>query len=400
MKPLSGLKVIELARILAGPWAGQVLADMGADVVKVEKPGVGDDTRQWGPPFIAYSDGGRDAAYFHACNRGKQSIAVDFEKPDGQEIIRRLVKGADVLIENFKVGGLAKYGLDYASLKKINPRLIYCSITGFGQNGPYASRPGYDFMIQGMGGIMDITGEPDGDPMKVGVAYADIFTGLYAVIGIQSALVRRSITGEGGYVDMALLDTQVGVLANQAMNYLVSGMPPRRMGNSHPNIAPYRVCPVSDGFIILACGNDRQWLSVCNVLAAPHLSANASYSSNAGRVENRKALDSELDALTIRFTRNELLEKFEKANVPAGPINSVSDVFADAQVVGRGMKITSPHPKGVVPGVRSPITLDEVGMAAETASPMLGQHSVELLASIGYSKAEIASFQISGVTNK
>src|SRR3712207_531883 len=249
-KPLDGVRVLELARILAGPWVGQLLADLGADVVKVERPGAGDDTRGWGPPFVEADDGGDlSAAYFHSCNRGKRSIAADFETPEGQELVRKLSEHADVVIENFKVGGLKKYGLDYESLKKLNPRLVYCSITGFGQDGPYASRAGYDFMIQGMGGIMDLTGASDGEPQKVGVAYADIFTGLYSVVAIQAALRRREEIGEGSHIDMALLDTQVGVLANQAMNFLASGVPPRRMGNAHPNIVPYQVFPASDGHL-------------------------------------------------------------------------------------------------------------------------------------------------------
>ena len=389
MKPLAGLKVIELARILAGPWAGQALADLGADVIKIEKPGTGDDTRHWGPPFVDDGEGGQDAAYFHSCNRGKRSIAVDFEHPQGQAIIRRLISGADVVIENFKVGGLKKYGLDYESLKAINPRLIYCSITGFGQTGPYASRPGYDFMIQGMGGIMDLTGTPHGDPMKVGVAYADIFTGLYAVIGIQSALIRRSITGAGGYVDMALLDTQVGVLANQAMNYLASGTPPTRMGNQHPNIVPYRVFPVSDGYIIIACGNDRQWRDICSVLGVPELGVDPRYATNPARIKNRDELNALLDALTIKYQRDELLTQLEGANVPAGPINTVADVFSDPQVIHRGMQQQLDLKSGTVATVRSPIVLDNEGQMANTPSPRLGQHTNEVLSEIGFKQSEI-----------
>jgi crotonobetainyl-CoA:carnitine CoA-transferase CaiB-like acyl-CoA transferase len=396
MKPLSGLKVIELARILAGPWAGQLLADMGADVIKVEKPGSGDDTRQWGPPFVNYADGGKDAAYFHACNRGKRSVAVDLERKEGQDIILQLVVGADVVIENFKVGGLKKYGLDHESLMKLNPRLIYCSITGFGQSGPYANRPGYDFMIQGMGGIMDLTGAPDGDPMKVGVAYADIFTGLYSVIGIQSALVRRSITGEGAYLDMALLDSQVGVLANQAMNFLVSGTPPVRMGNQHPNIVPYRVFPVSDGFIIIACGNDRQWRDICRILGIPHLSKDKKYATNAARIENRHEVNAVLDELTSTYTRDDLLARLEKANVPAGPINNVADVFADPQVLHRAMQQTLSIGDKTVPSVRSPIMLDGEGMAGTAASPRLGQHTMAVLSELEFTEVEINDLKAKG----
>ena len=389
MKPLSGIKVIELARILAGPWAGQVLADLGADVVKVERPGTGDDTRLWGPPFVEYADGGKDAAYFHACNRGKRSVAIDFEKPEGREILLKLLANADILIENFKVGGLAKHGLDYQSVRKLNPRLIYCSITGFGQTGPYASRPGYDFMIQGMGGIMDLTGEADGAPMKIGVAYADIMTGLYAAIAIQAALIQRASTGEGAHIDMALLDTQAGVLANQAMNYLVSGNTPKRMGNQHPNIVPYRVFPASDGHIIIASGNDRQWQIVCAVLDAPELAGDSRFAANAGRIENRDELNARLDALTVKRTRADLLDAFETAGVPAGPINSVADVFADPQIVHRGMARTLPLGGGAVPSVRSPIVLNGEGMMADKASPRLGQHTRQVLGEIGICGAEL-----------
>jgi crotonobetainyl-CoA:carnitine CoA-transferase CaiB-like acyl-CoA transferase len=393
MKPLSGIKVIELARILAGPWAGQIIADLGAEVIKVERPGTGDDTRHWGPPFVTYEDGTKDAAYFHACNRGKKSVAVDLERPEGQDIVRKLVAGADVLIENFKVGGLKKYGLDFESLKAANPRLVYCSITGFGQDGPYANRSGYDFMIQGMGGIMDLTGEPDGNPMKVGVAYADLFTGLYSVVAIQSALIRRSITGEGAFIDMALLDTQAGVLANQAMNFLVSGSTPKRMGNQHPNIVPYRVCPVADGFMILACGNDRQWQSTCEVLNARDLAADARFTTNAGRVEHRAALNTLLDTLTSKRTRADLLAALEVAGVPAGPINSVADVFADPQVNHRRMVQSLPIGKEAIHAVRSPLMLDGVAMIASEASPKLGEHSKSVLTAAGYPENEIAALK-------
>jgi crotonobetainyl-CoA:carnitine CoA-transferase CaiB-like acyl-CoA transferase len=386
MKPLSGIKVIELARILAGPWAGQVLADLGADVIKVERPGTGDDTRQWGPPFVTYENGSKDAAYFHACNRGKRSVCIDFEKAEGRDILLKLLAGADVLIENFKVGGLAKHGLDYESVKALNPRLIYCSITGFGQTGPYASRPGYDFMIQGMGGIMDLTGEADGGPMKIGVAYADIMTGLYAAIAIQAALIQRASTGEGAHIDMALLDTQAGVLANQAMNYLVSGITPKRMGNQHPNIVPYRVFPASDGHIIIASGNDRQWRSVCAVLDAPELAGDSRFASNAARIENRDDLNELLDGLTAKRSRADLLEAFEAAGVPAGPINSVADVFADPQVIHRCMARTLPVGGGEVPTVRSPVMLNGVGMIADTASPRLGAHTGQVFQELNISK--------------
>jgi crotonobetainyl-CoA:carnitine CoA-transferase CaiB-like acyl-CoA transferase len=381
--PLSGLKVLELARILAGPWVGQLLADLGADVVKVERPGAGDDTRGWGPPFIEGADGGDlSAAYFHSCNRGKRSIAADFETPEGQELVRRLAVHADVVIENFKVGGLKKYGLDYESLKAVNPRLVYCSITGFGQNGPYAARAGYDFMIQGMGGIMDLTGNHDGEPQKIGVAFADIFTGVYSVVGVLAALRRRDQTGEGAHLDMALLDVQTSVLANQAMNYLASGHSPRRMGNAHPNIVPYQVFPVADGHVIVAVGNDGQFARFVAVLGQPELAQDKRFNSNAGRVGHRAELVPLLTELTLKVTRDALLSALEKQGVPAGPINTVADVFADPQVIARGMKIDLPAPDakaGSIPSVRSPIVLDGKPMAADRPSPRLGQHTDEVL---------------------
>jgi len=383
MKPLAGLKVLELARILAGPWVGQLLADLGADVVKVERPGAGDDTRGWGPPFVEAADGGDlSAAYFHSCNRGKRSIAVDFESAEGQALVRRLAAHADVVIENFKVGGLKKYGLDYESLKKVNPRLVYCSITGFGQNGPYASRAGYDFMIQGLGGIMDLTGDPDGEPQKIGVAYVDIFTGVYSVVGILAALRRRDQTGEGTHLDMALLDVQTSVLANQAMNYLASGKSPRRMGNAHPNIVPYQVFPVADGHVIVAVGNDGQFSRFVTVLGQPELAQDERFSTNANRVRHRTELVPILTSLTLRTTREALLAALESQGVPAGPINTVADVFADAQVIARGMRIDLPSPAakgGAIPSVRSPIVMNGEPMAASRPSPRLGEHTDEVL---------------------
>ncbi|MGF9758786.1 CaiB/BaiF CoA-transferase family protein [Microvirga sp. 0TCS3.31] len=383
MKPLAGLKVLELARILAGPWVGQLLADLGADVVKVERPGAGDDTRGWGPPFIEGAEGeDLSAAYFHSCNRGKRSIAADFETPEGQELVRKLAAHADVMIENFKVGGLKKYGLDYESLKKVNPRLVYCSITGFGQNGPYASRAGYDFMIQGMGGIMDLTGDPEGEPQKIGVAYVDIFTGVYSVVGILAALRQRDATGEGTHLDMALLDVQTSVLANQAMNYLASGKSPRRMGNAHPNIVPYQVFPVSDGHVIVAVGNDGQFARFVSVLGKPELAQDERFRSNAGRVGHRGELVPILTELTLKTTRDALLSALEKQGVPAGPINTVANVFEDPQVIARGMRIDLPSPAaqgGAIPSVRSPIVMNGEPMAAERPSPRLGEHTDEVL---------------------
>ena len=382
-KPLAGLRVLELARILAGPWIGQTLADLGADVVKVERPGTGDDTRTWGPPFVAASDGGDlSAAYFHACNRGKRSIAVDFETAEGQEIVKRLARHADVLIENFKVGSLKKYGLDYESLKAINPRLIYCSVTGFGQDGPYAERAGYDFMIQAMGGIMDLTGAPDGEPQKIGVAFADIFTGVYGVIGIQAALRQRDQTGEGAHIDMALLDTQVSVLANQAMNFLVSGKAPRRLGNAHPNIVPYQVFPVADGHVVIAVGNDGQFKRLCHILDVPALADDPLYATNPARVKNRTVLCDRLADLTATLLRADLLSALEKAGVPAGPINTVGDVFADPQVHARGMKVDLDNPDallGHVPSVRTPIVINGEAMVATRPSPRLGADTDDVL---------------------
>ncbi len=377
-RPLEGLKVLELARILAGPWVGQLLADLGADVVKVESP-EGDDTRTWGPPFVAAADGGDlSAAYFHAANRGKKSVVVDFRTPEGQAEVRQLAAKADVVVENFKVGGLKKYGLDAESLKAVNPRLIYCSITGFGQTGPYADRAGYDYLVQGMGGIMALTGAPDGEPMKVGVAFADIFTGLYATVGILSALRRRDATGQGAMVDMALLDCQVGVLANQAMNYLVSGTAPVRLGNAHPNIVPYQVFAVADGYVIVAVGNDAQFRRFCTVLGDAALGEDPAFASNRERVRNREALVARLTLLMAGVTKADLLARLEAEGVPAGPINQLDEVFADPQVIARGLRIDPVAPDaaaGHIPGVRTPITIDGAPMVSDQPSPRLGAHT-------------------------
>jgi crotonobetainyl-CoA:carnitine CoA-transferase CaiB-like acyl-CoA transferase len=385
--PLAGLRVLELARILAGPWAGQILADLGADVIKVERKGAGDDTRGWGPPFVAGADGSHlGAAYFHATNRGKRSIEVDFESEEGRRIVRKLAARSDVLIENFKVGGLAKFGLDYKSLAPDNPRLIYCSVTGFGQTGPYAQRPGYDLMAQGMAGMMDLTGTPDGEPTRAGVPVSDIFTGVYSAVGILAALARREKTGKGGYVDTALVDTTVGILSNQALNYLVSGKVPHRMGNAHPNITPYQVFPVADGHIIIASGNDGQFGKLCAVLGEPDLAKQEKYIDNKSRLANRAELIGHLCGLTARLPRQVLLDQLEKVGVPAGPINDLEQVFSDPQVVSRGMKIERPSAAaadGKIPGVRTPITLDGAPMAAAHPSPRLGEHTEEILREIG-----------------
>jgi glutaryl-CoA transferase len=387
--PLAGLRVLELARILAGPWAGQILADLGADVVKVERKGAGDDTRGWGPPFVAAADGGHlGSAYFHGTNRGKRSITLDFESPQGQRIVRKLAARSDVLIENFKVGGLKRFGLDYASLSVECPRLIYCSVTGFGQSGPYASRAGYDLMAQGMGGFMSLTGSPDGEPMRAGVPVADLFSGVYSVVGILAALFERERTGRGTLVDIALIDSQVGVLANQALNYLVSGIVPKRQGNSHPNIVPYQVFPVADGHIIIATGNDSQFVKLCGVLEAPDLAKQPQYRDNSGRLAHREELVGRLTALTRRMKSAHLLAKLEAVGVPAGPINDLGQVFADPQVSHRGMQLDLPSKAakgGKIPGVRTPIMIGGRPMAAEHPSPQLGEHTEEILREIGES---------------
>lgn len=367
MTPLAGLKVVELARILAGPWAGQILADLGADVIKVEAP-EGDDTRRWGPPFIE-RDGDRSAAYFHGANRGKKSVIADFRTPEGQQKVRDLVAGADIVIENFKVGGLAKYGLDYASLQALNPRLIYCSVTGFGQTGPYAHRAGYDYIIQGMSGLMSVTGEPTGQPQKVGVAVTDIFTGIYAATAILAAVEMRHRSGRGQHIDMALMDVAVAVMANQAMNYLVTGNAPSRMGNAHPNLVPYAVFDCADGWIIIATGNDGQYRRLCEVLGLPALGTAPDYATNADRIQNRDALTAALQAVTRGWSRDDLLAALETQGVPAGPINDMADVFADPQVIARGLQIA---PDGV-PGVRLPVVFSDAELATDRPSPRLGQ---------------------------
>ena len=385
--PLAGIRVLELARILAGPWAGQILADLGADVVKVERPGAGDDTRGWGPPFVEGADGAQmSAAYYHACNRGKRSVAVDFEQEEGRRIVKKLAARSDVVIENFKTGGLAKFGLDYKNLANDKPDLIYCSITGFGQDGPYSHRAGYDLLVQGMGGIMDLTGQADGEPMRGGVAFADVFTGTYSALAILAALNDRHVSGKGSYIDMALLDTQVSVLANQASSYLVSGNVPKRMGNAHPAVVPYQVFPVADGHVIIACGNDTQFARLVALLGAAEMAMDERYVTNAGRVVNRDTLIPRMFELTAKVTRADLLAKLEAAGVPGGPINTVEDVFADPQVLARKMRIDLPSDYakgGSIPGVRAPMTINGVRMSADRAPPVLGQHTVEVLREIG-----------------
>ncbi len=376
--PLEGLRVIELARILAGPWAGQTLADLGAEVIKVEAP-EGDDTRRWGPPFIlrdgADGTSDRSAAYFHCCNRGKKSITCDFRTREGQETVRRLVAEADVVIENFKLGGLKKYGLDYESLREVNPRLIYCSITGFGQTGPYAHRAGYDFIIQGMAGLMSVTGEADGQPQKVGVAVTDVFTGIYAALGILAAVIQRSRTGLGQHVDMALMDVATAIMANQALNFLATGKAPVKMGNAHPNLAPYAVFDCADGWIILATGNDGQYRKLCAILGLDDMAEAPEFLTNADRIANRAEMTARITAATKTWKKEDLLAACESQGVPAGPINDMAEVFADPQTVARGMRI---DPEGV-PGVRTPITFSGAELALSQASPRLGQHQDEVL---------------------
>ena len=367
--PLKGIKVVELARILAGPWAGQLLGDLGAEVIKVESE-QGDDTRAWGPPFIE-RDNDVSAAYFHGCNRGKKSITVDLSTSKGQERIKKLVKESDILIENFKVGGLKKYGLDYESLKTNNKALIYCSITVFGQDGPYATRAGYDYIIQGMSGLMSITGEPGGPPLKTGVAVTDIFTGIYASTAILAALHQRKETGLGQHIDMSLLDSAVAILANQGMNYLSTGNSPGRMGNFHPNLSPYQVFECSDGHIIIATGNDQQYQRFCDILQCPELGKNPKFVSNAKRVENRHELDEVLSRKTRNWKKAKLLKRCEVTSIPAGPINSLDEVFSDKQIIHRGMKLSLDG----IPSIRSPIRFSESELNLDKPSPKLGEHN-------------------------
>ncbi|MBB3945731.1 crotonobetainyl-CoA:carnitine CoA-transferase CaiB-like acyl-CoA transferase [Rhizobium skierniewicense] len=382
--PLKGIRVIELARVLAGPWAGQMLADMGADVIKVESPDGGDDTRAWGPPFVESKDGDTlSAAYYHSTNRGKRSITVDLKTDEGRETVRRLVKTADVVIENFKRGGLEKYGLDYQSLRALNSKLIYCSITGFGQTGPYADFAGYDYIVQGMSGFMSITGEPDGQPMKAGVAVADIFTGIYSVTAIQAALIHAMRTGQGQHIDMALLDVQSAVLANQNMNYLISGKPPVRLGNAHPNISPYEVVPTADGFLILAIGNDGQFRRLCKILGIDAIADDERYATNKARVAHKVEVRQIVSTETLKWTKRDLLTACEANAVPAGPINSIEEMFADPQVQARGLRVDLDAADGtVIPGVRTPIILSETPLRYERPSPRLGEHQVEVMAEL------------------
>ena len=404
--PLTHIKVLDLSRVLAGPWCGQLLADLGAEVTKIERPagadgsGGGDDTRTWGPPYL--KDGaGRDtseAAYFLSANRGKQSVTLDISKPEGQEVIRRLAQRSDVVLENYKTGQLKKYGLDYASLSAKNPGLIYCSVTGFGQTGPYAHRAGYDYIIQGMGGLMSITGErddlPGGGPQKVGVAVADLMTGMYAGVAVLAALAGRNRTGLGQYIDMALLDVQVAMLANMNMNYLTSGDSPQRAGNAHQNLVPYQVFECADGHVIIGTGNDSQYTRFCEAGDRPELATDPRFSSNPQRVRNRALLIPLLSAMVKQKTRETWISELEDRGVPCGPINSVAEAFANPQVVARGMRIDLPHPvAGTIPMVRNPILFSGTPLEYAAAPPMLGQHTEPVLRSLNYTDAEIAQMR-------
>ncbi|MFC3339833.1 CaiB/BaiF CoA transferase family protein [Paracandidimonas soli] len=395
--PLHGIRVLDLTRVLAGPWCTQNLADLGADVIKIERPGAGDDTRGWGPPYLKGEDGEStsEAAYYLSANRNKRSVTLDISTERGAELVRALARGSDILVENFKVGGLKKYGLDYDSLRQENPALIYCSITGFGQTGPYAKRPGYDFMIQGMGGLMSVTGEPDGapgaGPQKAGVAVADLMTGMYATVGILAALQERHRSGLGQHVDMALLDCQVAMMANQNMNYLTTGQAPRRMGNAHPNLVPYQVFESSDGHLIIAVGNDTQFAACCAVLGRPELAQDARFARNADRVGNRDALIAILAPAVKQKARDHWLGALEAAGVPAGPINTLADVYEDPQVRARGLRQELPHPAaGVAPTVASPLRLSDTPVQYRNAPPLLGQHTEEVLRDVlGLAEEEI-----------
>lgn len=376
-KPLNGVRVLELARILAGPWCGQLLADLGAEVIKIERPVSGDDTRHWGPPFVVSETGENlGAAYYHSTNRGKRSIAVDIATPTGQQIVRELAASADIVIENYKVGGLRKYGLDHAALSALNPRLITCSITGFGQTGPYAHRPGHDYIAQAMGGLMSMTGEPQREPQKAGIAAADLFTGVYSAVAILAAHNRRHETGADAHIDMALLDTQVSVMANQALNWMTSGTVPRRVGNGHANLVPYQAFPTRDGDLVIAVGNDGQFASLCRVLDTA-LDRDERFATNPQRIRNRVELIAILEDLTATWNREELAGRLEEVGVPAGPINELDQVFANPQVIARGMAIERDQRSGVA----SPIVIDGVRMVAELAAPGIPETPEEPLTS-------------------
>jgi glutaryl-CoA transferase len=398
--PLQGVRVLDLSRVLAGPWAGQNLADLGAEVIKVERPGVGDDSRAFGPPWIKDGQGRdtKDSAYFTSANRGKKSVTVNLSSPEGQDLVRQLAAKSDVLIENYKFGDLARYGLGYEDLRAINPRLVYCSVTGFGQTGPYRERPGYDFMIQGMGGMMSVTGEPGAEPQRAGVPIADIITGMYASIAICAALAHRATSGKGQHLDLALLDSQIALLAYQNTNFFATGKPPRRIGNLHPNIVPYQPFRCADGDVILACGNDNLYRKFCEAAGCPELANDARFATNGKRVENRDALKRLLDAIFARRTKKEWGELLDAAGVPNGPINDIAQVFAEPQVQARGVRIEVEHPvAGRLPMVASPMRFSATPIEHRTPPPRLGEHTDAVLKEIlGKSDAEIARLRSSG----
>ena len=405
MGPLSHLTVLDLSRVLAGPWCTQLLADLGATVIKIERPGTGDDTRAWGPPFLKDADGHdtSEAAYYLACNRGKQSVAVDFTKPQGQRIVRDLALQADVLIENFKVGGLAKYGLDYASIAALNPRLVYASITGFGQDGPYADRAGYDFIIQGMSGFMSVTGErddlPGGGPQKAGVAITDLMTGMYAAVAILAALAHRDRTGAGQHVDLALFDSAVAMMAVMGMNHLIAGTPPKRAGNAHQNIVPYQVFACADGHLILAVGNDGQFAKFCEVAGRAEWARDERFARNVNRVRHRETLVPLVAAVVATRTQRDWLAALETVGVPCGPINRLDQVFADPQLLARGMKVDLPHPlAGSVPQVTVPVKMSGTPLLSETPPPLLAQHTLQVLRErLALSEDALATLAADGV---
>ena len=405
MGALSHLRVLDLSRVLAGPWSGQILADLGAEVIKVERPGTGDDTRAWGPPFLkdTRGDNTSEAAYYLSANRNKRSVTIDFTQPEGQRLVRELAAKSDIVIENFKVGGLAAYGLDYQSLKAVNPQLIYCSITGFGQTGPYAKRAGYDFMIQGLGGLMSLTGRPEGEegagPVKVGVALTDILTGLYSTVAMLAALAHRDQAGVGQHVDMALLDVQVACLANQAMNYLTTGNSPRRLGNAHPNIVPYQDFPTADGDFILTVGNDGQFRKFAEVAGQPQWADDPRFVTNKQRVANRAELIPLIRQATVFKTTAEWVSQLEAAGVPCGPINDLAQMFQDPQVLARGLAVSIAHPlAGSVPQVASPIRLSETPVEYRRAPPLLGEHTEVVLEEVlGLEAGEVQRLRDAGV---
>ena len=402
---LSHIRVLDLTRVLAGPWACQMLADLGAEVIKIERPGSGDDTRAWGPPYLKDRDGKdtRESAYFLSANRGKKSVTLDISTPEGQAIVRKLALESDVFIENYKVGDMARYGLSYADLKEANPRLVYCSVTGFGQDGPMAGFAGYDFIIQGMGGLMSITGErddlPGGGPQKLGVAFSDLMTGMYSSVAILAALENRHKTGEGQYIDMALLDVQVAAMANMNMNYLTSGVVPKRQGNAHANIVPYQVFRTREGHMVLAVGNDRQFAKFCAIAGCPELASDARFAKNADRVRNREILVPMLQEVLLQRTTQEWVAPLEAAGVPSGPINDIAQTFEHPQVKHRKMKVDLPHPQsGTVPSVANPIKFSGTPITYGSAPPLLGQHTQDILSTLGgLSKDEIKALGEQGI---